>query len=77
MVKVKDGQHALDLWETLCDTGDEVANQPLLILPDSYTFSGSESEALLELARIFWANVYVRTLLTRLLKMGLKRVLNK
>lgn len=59
VVTIKEHQHALDLWEPLCDTGSKVGNSPLLLLPEFYAYAGAEKDVLDQLARVFWANLYV------------------
>ena len=59
VVPVKQHQHALDLWESLCDTGSKLDNSPLLLLPENYAFAEAEKKVLQQLSRVFWANIYV------------------
>ena len=67
VIDVTANQHALDMWEPLCDTGKTIPNEPLLILPDSYAFADDKSLILKKMAEIFWANELVSSTFTHLL----------
>ena len=64
VIELKVNQHALDLWEGLCEIDGPIPDDPLLLLPDSYTFSGERRATLKRLAEVYWANFYVRLQIT-------------
>lgn len=64
VIELKVNQHALDLWEGLCEIDGPIPDDPLLLLPDSYAFSGERRATLKRLAEVYWANFYVRLQIT-------------
>ena len=57
---VQDGHHALNLWEEICDSGEDGANlPPLLLVPEGYTFLEGKEGMLNEMARAYKVNELV------------------
>ena len=43
VVNIKPLQSSLDLWEPICLKGNPESDEPLLLLPEGYSFIGEES----------------------------------
>lgn len=60
VVTVRERHHALQLWESICQTGEALEElPPLLLMPEGYAFAGEKDELLLEMAKVFRVNQLV------------------
>ena len=60
-VQIGKPQHALELWESVCDTNQDLSAQPpLLLLPQEYEWFDREAGSV-EMAKLIYYNKLVRS----------------
>ena len=60
VINLKDKHHALDLWENICQTPEDLTKQPpILLLPEGYDFVEDKAGSLAEMGRLYKANELV------------------
>ena len=60
LFKVEDRHHGLDMWERICETGEDLTQlPPYLLMPPGYEFAEDKDELLMEMARLYIVNQLV------------------